>query len=46
LRAVDKSPIIFIVGADHVRSFSDLAKSSGVQVEIVDEYYGRGYFAP
>lgn len=46
LRAVDMTPIIFVLGADHVHSFSALAKSSGAPVEIVDEYCGRSYFAP
>jgi hypothetical protein len=46
LRAVDKTPIIFIMGADHVHSFLGLAKTFGIGVEIVDDYYGRDYFAP
>ena len=38
--------ILFILGADHVKSFSELAKKAGFLVDVAEEYYGKEYFAP
>jgi hypothetical protein len=46
LKSIEEAPILFVLGADHVESFSELTKTSGLSVEVVDEYYGGEYFAP
>ena len=46
LKRIEEAPILFVLGADHVASFSELAKTSGLPVEVAEEYYGREYFAP
>ena len=38
--------ILFILGADHVESFSERAKNAGFLVNVAEEYYGKEYFAP
>ena len=45
LRPIVEVPILFILGADHIASFSELAKSSGLPVSVAVEYYGRKHFA-
>ena len=46
IRTIETGPILFILGADHVAGFSSLAEASGLSVEVVEEYFGREYFAP
>lgn len=38
--------ILFILGADHVESFSERAKNAGFLVNVSEEYYGKEYFPP
>ncbi len=45
LVALKGERILFILGADHVHSFSERAKNSGFCVNVAEEYYGREYFA-
>lgn len=44
LKTIDESPTLFILGAKHVSSFSNLANNSGLSVRVVDEYYGKEFF--
>jgi hypothetical protein len=45
LKKVKETPILFILGADHVGSFSKLANNSGFAVSVIEEYYGKEYFS-
>jgi hypothetical protein len=46
LMVIKETSILFILGADHVTSFSELAKNTGLSVCVAEEYYGREYFSP
>jgi hypothetical protein len=45
LMVIEEGLVLFVLGADHVGSFSELAKNSGFSVSVIEEYYGREYFA-
>jgi hypothetical protein len=45
-KEVKETPILFILGAIHVNSFSKLANNSGYTVAVIEEYYGKEYFPP
>ena len=44
LIAVKDENILFVLGAYHVQSFSECAKSAQFRVMVIEEYYGREYF--
>ena len=46
LSALKDDAILFVLGADHVHSFLELAQKHGFSVNVVDKYYGKEYFAP
>jgi hypothetical protein len=46
LRDLKETPILFILGPNHMAGFSELAKNNGMSVEVAEEYYGRTYFSP
>lgn len=39
-------PILFVVGAKHIESFSKLASKEGMSIHVAEGFYGREYFAP
>ncbi|MCZ6804409.1 MAG: hypothetical protein O7D86_10865 [Proteobacteria bacterium] len=38
--------IVFVIGAEHIDTFSSRAIEEGYSVKILDLYYGKEYFSP
>lgn len=44
MELVKENPILFVVGASHIESFANLARSRNHQIFVIDPYYGKDYF--
>ncbi len=44
IRDYKDKPVLFVCGAEHVSSFSDLLSAGGFEVRILDDYWGSDYY--
>jgi hypothetical protein len=45
IMSLKEFPVLFVLGAGHIESFTALAEGSGMPVEVVEEYFGREHFS-